>query len=47
MIALDTNVLLRLLLNDDAAQTRKARQAVELVEAEHVACRVRYREFQL
>ena len=33
MIALDTNVLLRLLLNDDAAQTRKARQAVELVEA--------------
>ena len=33
MIALDTNVLLRLLLNDDAAQARKARHAVEAVEA--------------
>jgi len=33
MIALDTNVLLRLLLNDDAAQARKARLAVEAVEA--------------
>ena len=33
MIALDTNVLLRLLLNDDAAQSRKARHEVETVEA--------------
>lgn len=33
MIALDTNVLLRLLLNDDASQSRKAQQAVEAVEA--------------
>ena len=33
MIALDTNVLLRLLLNDDAARSRKAQQAVEAVEA--------------
>lgn len=33
MIALDTNVLLRLLLNDDAAQSRRARLAVEAVEA--------------
>lgn len=33
MIALDTNVLLRLLLNDDAAQTSKARQAIETFEA--------------
>lgn len=33
MIALDTNVLLRLLLNDDAAQARAARQAVQAVEA--------------
>jgi predicted nucleic-acid-binding protein len=34
MIALDTNVLLRLLLSDDAAQSRKARQEIESVEAQ-------------
>lgn len=34
MIALDTNVLLRLLLSDDAAQSRKARQEIEAVEAQ-------------
>lgn len=33
MIALDTNVLLRLLLDDDATQSRKARREVEAVEA--------------
>lgn len=33
MIALDTNVLLRLLLDDDAAQSRKARHEVEAAEA--------------
>lgn len=33
MIGLDTNVLLRLLLNDDAAQARRAQQEVEAAEA--------------
>lgn len=33
MIALDTNVLLRLLMRDDPAQTGKAQRAIEAAEA--------------